>query len=223
MSKHAVVGFALLLTSALAGTALGADYGEYIASVDHAIQSGDSVEAVALLCDWNQGVAEYSKAHDDEVLAAMKRWQAFWHQRYLAVFQPPAPVETYFDAGLPWEEWGMACAFGAMRGDGSREVYEEGRLTVPDSAGMIVVDLDRNGQPEMTYDGRAPEFSSMVSVAHDDAGDGQREQWLAAPKGSNPRTAATIWLYRDGPTISVIIKPPDDHPCGRSKCFGSGL
>ncbi len=223
MSKHTICGMTLLLTCTLAGITSAADYGEYVASVDRAIQSGDSVKAVGLLCDWNQGVAEYSKTHMEELFAAMKRWQTFWHQRYLEVLQPPDSVETYFGPGLSWGEWGMASAFGPMRGVESGEDYEDGRMIVSDSLGTAVVDIDRDGQPEMTYDGQSPEFSGAVVVVHDEAGDGQREQWLAAPKGFNPRTEATIWLYRDGPTASVIIKPSNDHPCGRSMCFGRGL
>jgi hypothetical protein len=222
MRRILIAGCVLLVVSASVAASRAGDYGDYIARVDRAIQAGDSLTGMDLICEWNRGgdALEYGRTHQDEMLAALSRWQTFQRDRYLAVFRPPAPVESYFAPGMSWEEW---AAFGGVHGSDAGEQYDDSLLVISDSAATVTVDLDRDRNPEMIYRGEVPYFNSAMTVVHDDAGDGRRQQWLAAPAGADPRSAAAIWLYRDGPAISVIVKPAMGSPCGRSWCFGRGL
>jgi hypothetical protein len=215
----------ILLVSALASSVGAVDYEDYLKSVDRAMQSGDGAGAIDIMCGWtnDKGASEYVRSHPGEFDAAMERWQAFQHRRYSEVFQPPTPVASYFPSTLPWEKWGfISSAFGSLRGTDQGESYNDGQLVTSDNPATIVVDLNRDGIPDLAYRGDEPEFNPSLAVVHDDARDGRRQQWLAASRGSDPRTAASIWLYRDGPALSIFVKPSDGPPCGRSYCFGGG-
>jgi hypothetical protein len=203
-------------------------YQEYVDRVDQAIAAGEGATAVDLLCQWTQDgrAAEYGKEDPARAVQLVERWNAFSHQRFVEVFQPPEHVAEYFPAKLlTWEDYGFfSTSFGGLRADSLRSEYGGGRLVLSRGSPVVFVDLDLDGTPEMTYDGDEPVIRDGLAVVHDDAGDGRREQWLIADHGEDPRQAARIWFYRDGHATSVIIKPDESiNRCGRSWCFGYGL
>jgi len=213
-----IAAFAALVPCA----ARAASYEDYIRSVDRAIAAGNGASTMELLCGWSQdpGLAEYGKAHEKDLIAAMARWQTFGHRRYSEVFQLPARVDSFLLGDLPWAKWGfVGSSFGGLKTTDRGEEFNGGRLVISGDQTSAVVDLDLDGKPEMSLHGDAPRFAPGLSVSHDDAGDGHREQWLAAAAGANPRTRASIWVYRDGRAVSVIIKPHDGPSCGRSWCL----
>jgi hypothetical protein len=173
--------------------------------------------------------------------------RALMHARYDEAFRPPANADALCDMDFPpvateapparaaaWSELG---AFFAFNRDGVSSLgYGDERRFIPgpppsDGAGSrpfavanasapapLVIDLDRDGTAELTFDGREAVVAPGLASVVDRAPDGRRAQWLIATAGADPRAQARIWLYRDGPLFFWLLDTDGD---GRGNC-GTG-
>jgi hypothetical protein len=82
-----------------------------------------------------------------------------------------------------------------------------------------LVDLDLDGVPELTYDGKEADVAGGLAIAVDRADDGRRVQWLVAPAGVDPRDRAQVWLYRDCRRFWITVDTDGD---GKSNCHWGG-
>lgn len=179
-----------------------------LALADAAERENDDAALLDLLDDvWDTGAMYFDFAFHQRVNEAM-------HRRYNSVFRPPSNADQL----CPPTGWR---AFGAMTAYGNWGGGEDGSafLQVDDDASpYVVVDLNRDGSPELTYDGKEAAIVGEFSVAIDRAVDGRRIQWLISPPGIDPRERAQVWMLRDGRHVVVVVDTDGDGRgnCGRS-------
>jgi beta-lactamase regulating signal transducer with metallopeptidase domain len=79
----------------------------------------------------------------------------------------------------------------------------------------LIVDLDVDGRPDVTCDGREVTVIPRLTAVVDRDPDGQRVQWLIAQPGVDPRERAQVWILEDGPTINIAVDVEGD---GSASC-----
>jgi hypothetical protein len=164
------------------------------------------------------------------------------NHRYREYFTPPAngdslyrsrlgrsasPIFAYqfaFSRGVLGCSMSMRdhlCVFGRQRKP-SDPVYLR---FDPFESPFITVDLDRDGVPELAFDGNRAEIRPDLARIEDRAPDGRRRQWLLGPGGSDPRVQSQIWMYKDGPFVAVVIDIDGDGrgDAGRSDVLLPGV
>jgi len=214
------------------GTALVAQYRQ-------AVRAGETAPAIDLLCRMNaDGLMFAGHPNAERFQAWADSARAMFHRRYDEVFHPMANADAMADmdvspAGAPavstsaWNELPPFYAFNrdgvSSTGDGSETRYypgreRESRPFAIARTSALTIDLDRDGTPELSFDGREATIAPGLTAAIDRAPDGRRAQWLVSPLGVEPRAQARIWLYHDGALCVWLLDTDGD---GRGNC-GSG-
>ena len=132
-------------------------------------------------------------------------------RRYREAFRPPRNVEDLLP--FDWDNIGRSFGFGDGGGAGMPMNIEQ------DEGGFsLTIDVDRDGQNELTYNGRSTSISENMSQVVDRDPEGRRVQWLLAPLGVDPRERAQVMLYHDGEFYLVLVDADGDGigDCGRS-------
>jgi hypothetical protein len=173
--------------------------------------------------------------------------RAVMHARYDEAFRPPANADALSDMDFSpvaaegprvhpgaWNKLGGFFVFNRdgvsslvrldertfVLGPIPRDGSEPRPLAVAKASAPapLVIDLDRDGTPELTFDGRDAVIAPGLVSAVDRAPDGRRAQWLVSGPGADPRAQARIWLYRDGRFFFWLLDTDGD---GRGNC-GTG-
>lgn len=207
-----------------------------------AVEVGRDVMAMNLLCQITvQGV---ECGRDDPHRQYYRDARTLWHRRYSEVFLPPANADSLTRSG--WQEempWGGGTyggvAYLSARENGIplvRYVPWDGsiddinrKIEAADTPSYmtlhylsrldLVIDLDLDRQPDVTFDGSIPVVADGLVLISDDAGDGQRFQWMIGSEGSDPRSQPRIWIYRDGCYYNLFLDTDGD---GRGNCGAGG-
>jgi beta-lactamase regulating signal transducer with metallopeptidase domain len=152
------------------------------------------------------------------------------HRRYEEVFVPPANIEQLLP--FKWEKASRSLAFGGygftQSDGGSRSTYsgsgvaaEMQHLLIEKGEGhfALTIDLDLDGNPELTYDGHQARIADGVVHVVDRGPKGRRAQWLIPVDNADPREEARVILYRDGEFFLVLVDTDGDGygDCGRSE------
>lgn len=218
----ALLGCLLALAASLAA-ADPVDFADRMARIETAMEAGEGALAMDLMCEeplfpCGRAAAELSQAR---LLGFLGACVDFQHARYAEHFTPPANVDSLFGgcrSALPFRRFSVtSSAFGGMWSDEERGVYgvsergAHGHLTIlHEGHPRVSVDLDLDGEAEITYDGDEPDISESLTVAVDRAPDGRRAQWLIAAAGADPRRAPHVWLYRDGAAFFALVDADGD-------------
>ncbi len=164
------------------------------------------------------------------------------NHRYRDYFTPPANGDSLYRSRLGrWARPIFAYQFAFSRGARGCSMSMRDHLCVfgrqrkpsdpvylrfdPFESPFITVDLDRDGVPELAFDGNRAEIRPDLARIEDRAPDGRRLQWLLGPGGSDPRIQPQIWMYKDGPFVAVVIDIDGDGSgdAGRSDVLLPGV
>ena len=207
-----------------------------------AVAAGQDVMASNLLCQITvQGV---ECGRDDPHRQYYRDARALWHRRYSEVFLPPANADSLTRSG--WQEampWGGGTYGGVaylssqesgiplvryVPWDGSIDDLNRKSEAIDTPSYMtlhyfgrldLVIDLDLDREPDVTFDGSMPTVADGLMLISDDAGDGQRFQWMIGPEGSDARSQPRVWIYRDGCYYNLFLDTDGD---GRGNCGAGG-
>lgn len=207
-----------------------------------AVEAGRDVAASDLLCQIALHGVECGR--DDPHREYYRAVRALWHGRYSEVFLPPVNADSLSRDGwrevMPWSAgtYGGVAYLSALENgipfvryvpwDGMNEdvahkseaADARSYITVrSDRRPFLAIDLDLDRQPDVTFDGSTPSVAEGLRLVADDAGDGRRYQWMIGPEGSDPRTQARIWIYRDGCYYNLFLDTDGD---GRGNCDAGG-
>jgi len=207
-----------------------------------AVEARRDVAASDILCQITVYGVECGR--DDPYRDYFRDARALWHRRYSEVFLPPTNADSLarrsWQEAMPWSGGtygGVAYISAEENGipttryvpwDGSSEDLAGKMKAVDTPSYMIVrnterpfllVDLDLDGRPDLTFDGSALSAAEGIAVASDDAGDGRRYQWMVGGEGSDPRQQARMWIYRDSCFYNLFFDTDGD---GRGNCGAGG-
>lgn len=198
------------------------------------VAAGKDADAMHLMCKMK--VVGVACGFDPE-LAYLEDVETLWHRRYDAVFTPPANADAManrswkrFTPGSRFNGDGVGSIGSASGGDTVRFVPWE-NFGMPDRTARpflvvqyhakpyAVIDLDRDGQADATFDGAFTVLSPDLDMIADNAPDGERFQWRIGPRGSDLRDRPRIWAYRDACYFNLFV---DTDGNGAGNCGGGG-
>jgi hypothetical protein len=159
-----------------------------------------------------------------------------WARRYSQVFTPPANADSMAPVSGWREGFGTFNGPGVvLRGDeadSNRFVIRLRPPATPDGGPSYLVvdmgpplasavDLDLDGKPEVTFNGREAAIMPGLPVAVDRASDGRRAQWLIGRPGVDPRQQVAVWIIKDGPMFGIAVDTDGDGKgnCGDQRCM----